>query len=147
MKLCPSCGTEKPFEFFSKDKKSKDGLCYSCKDCASEKARSSYHKRKQNKSWYQTYRKVYADLYRQRKQKAVELLGGKCADCNGVFPLVAYDFHHINPEEKDFNPSKSLTMSEDKMMKELSKCVLLCSNCHRIRHWHFEGGVEDDRSN
>ena len=146
MKLCSSCRKEKSDDSFSTDRRSKDGLCYYCKDCASEKARQSYNKRKQNKDWYVKYRKGYADLYRERKQKAIELLGGKCVDCQGVFPAVAFDFHHTNPEEKDFNPSKALGMSEETMLKELSKCVLLCSNCHRIRHWHFEGGDKDDRS-
>lgn len=144
MKQCKNCNQTKDLSLFSKDNKAKDGLCFYCKDCASVKSREAYHRKKQDKEWYAAYRKGYADLYRERKQKAVSLLGGKCQDCSGVFPLVAYDFHHINPDEKEFNPSKAFSKSEETMLKELSKCVLLCSNCHRIRHWYFEGGEEYD---
>ena len=145
MKTCVSCGQEKEASQYSVDKKSKDKLCSYCKDCASEKSRQSYHRRKQNSEWYEKYREVYRDSYRQRKKEAIELLGGKCVDCNGVFPQVAYDFHHSDMSKKELNPSKALTKTN--WQDELSKCVLLCSNCHRIRHWNFEGGSKDDRSN
>jgi 5-methylcytosine-specific restriction endonuclease McrA len=144
MKLCPSCGKEKPLSEFSIDKKSKDGLCYYCKECASEKSRTSYNRKKQNQDWYIKYREGYKESYRQRKKEAVELLGGKCQDCGGVFPQCVYDFHHVDMTEKELNPSKALTKSN--WQEELSKCVLLCSNCHRIRHWNFEGERENDRS-
>lgn len=140
MKLCPSCNKDKALDLFNKDKKGKYGVSTYCKECAAVKSRESYKRRSQDKEWYAAYREGYAEQYRERKKKAVELMGGQCADCGGVFPTVAYDFHHIDPSQKDMNPSKAMTLSEDKMLEELSKCVLLCSNCHRIRHWHFEGG-------
>lgn len=71
------------------------------------------------------------------KKKMVEHKGGKCEDCgDGSLCADIYDFHHLNPDEKDFNLSKSLTdgITWDDIIKELKKCVLLCSNCHRIRH-------------
>lgn len=54
-------------------------------------------------------------------------------DCLGVFPATCFDFHHEG--EKDMNPSKALTMSAEKQEQEMAKCILLCANCHRIRHW------------
>ena len=62
------------------------------------------------------------------------MFGGKCQDCSGVFPQYVYDFHHVN-NDKDFSPSYALTMKWDKAEQELKKCVLLCANCHRIRHF------------
>ena len=45
----------------------------------------------------------------------------------------AFDFHHINPEEKEFNIS-SKYKSFKKLKIELEKCELLCAICHRKIH-------------
>lgn len=76
------------------------------------------------------------------KRKCVEMLGGKCIDCGFITEYVAvYDFHHPDPSEKDFNIGKILTYKWSTLVKELAKCVLLCVNCHRIRHAKgLEGG-------
>jgi hypothetical protein len=65
-------------------------------------------------------------------------MGGKCTDCGGVFPLACFDFHHLDPSTKDFDPCRGLTKSKAKLFAELEKCVLLCANCHRIRHSTYE---------
>jgi|TARA_S200002703_G_C3625486_1_gene192076 hypothetical protein len=41
-KTCKKCGVEKPHAEFSKDKKTKDGLFYCCKACASEHRKKYY---------------------------------------------------------------------------------------------------------
>ena len=68
------------------------------------------------------------------KKKAVEYCGGKCCHCGNQFPPAVYDFHHINPEEKEVLISKIMSHSWDSIIKELDKCILLCANCHRIEH-------------
>ena len=74
------------------------------------------------------------------RERAVEYAGNKCHDCGGVFHQAVYDFHHIN---EDRNNKKEKTISVlcrscspwDKIQKEIDECVLLCSNCHRVRHF------------
>ena len=40
-------------------------------------------------------------------------------------------FHHIDPNKKDFALSRTKTVIfDDKTKKELDKCILLCANCH-----------------
>ena len=68
------------------------------------------------------------------KRKAVALLGGKCVDCGWSGPLVGYDFHHLDPAEKDFNIGAVSNKSWQVILTELEKCVLLCALCHRLRH-------------
>lgn len=80
---------------------------------------------------------------RARKLLAIELLGGKCLDCSGVFHPAVYEFHHRNPEEKDRDPSKMLQLSWEKISNELEKCDLLCVNCHRIRHHKEDYSVQE----
>jgi hypothetical protein len=71
------------------------------------------------------------------KARLVELAGGKCLDCKGVFPPVCYDFHHRDPSSKLFEISgmRLIQWAEPELLEELAKCDLLCSNCHRIREW------------
>ena len=43
-----------------------------------------------------------------------------------------YDFHHLNPETKEFGISNSsTTRSRQAYCDEAKKCIMLCANCHR----------------
>lgn len=69
------------------------------------------------------------------KTKAVEYKGGKCEKCGYSKCIQALDFHHKNPTHKDFSISQTrLYYAWDKIKKELDKCLLVCSNCHREIH-------------
>jgi hypothetical protein len=72
------------------------------------------------------------------KKKCVEYLGGKCVDCKGEFLPVVFDFDHKNPEEKSFKISGKAIYRWNEIKKELDKCDLRCSNCHRLRHYLLE---------
>ena len=69
-----------------------------------------------------------------RKIKAIEYKGGKCSSCGYSKYYGALEFHHINPDEKDYDWNKLRLKSWDKIINELDKCVLLCSNCHKETH-------------
>lgn len=71
------------------------------------------------------------------KFMSIEYKGNKCQDCQTCFPQYnVYEFHHLNPNEKDFSlSSDGHTRSWEKVKQELDKCVMLCANCHRIRHF------------
>jgi hypothetical protein len=71
----------------------------------------------------------------QLKLKCVEYLGGECSECGYNKCPEALDFHHVNPEDKDFALSGRLSKSWDVIELELQKCKLLCANCHREEHW------------
>lgn len=68
------------------------------------------------------------------KEKAVEYKGGKCELCGYDKCVDALEFHHKNPNEKDFGISSGETRSWEKIKKELDKCIMLCANCHREIH-------------
>lgn len=72
------------------------------------------------------------------KRKLVEYKGGKCEICGYDKCLNALDFHHRNPEEKEFNlNSANYTRPLDVLYKEVDKCILVCSNCHREIHYEL----------
>jgi hypothetical protein len=106
-----------------------------CKDCAKARSRKDYARRMKDPDYVEKKRKADRDRWRARKEEAVALMGGKCNDCGGTFPAPVYDFHHLDPSEKDMNPSDALT-SVKHWKDEIKKCVLLCANCHRMRHWN-----------
>lgn len=48
--------------------------------------------------------------------------------------IVALDFHHLNPSEKDLEVSLLTRYSTKRVKDEIRKCVVLCANCHRKLH-------------
>jgi len=79
--------------------------------------------------------KSYRD---KRKTIILEAFGGCCGICGYNRFKNALDIHHLDPRLKEVEFSRSI-LSWEKTVKELRKCVLLCSNCHREVH----GGIID----
>lgn len=74
--------------------------------------------------------------HRQKvKEKAIFYKGGKCEKCDYDKCSWAFDFHHLDKSKKDFTLSSCLTLSWDKIKKELDKCIMICANCHRELHY------------
>jgi len=46
------------------------------------------------------------------------------------------DFHHIEPKKKRMSISKMVSSGKNKcqILREIKKCEVLCSNCHRKHH-------------
>jgi hypothetical protein len=65
--------------------------------------------------------------YHNRRQKALEFLGGKCVACEERERL---EIDHIDPRQKTFDISKMWSCSEEKFWKEIEKCQLLCQKHH-----------------
>lgn len=94
--------------------------------------------------WYEQRKLNRTNLRRDKKSFWVSKFGGKCNRCGGVFPDYVFEFHHLNSDEKEKTPSQLLMLSDEKIEKELSKCILVCSNCHKIIH-HEDGYKSHDK--
>lgn len=110
-----------------------------CSKCREEKPESQFYTRSDRLNKHQPYCKACHSSYCmerwiKQKEKAIVFKGGCCNDCKQQFPRELYDFHHLDPLEKEFNWVKLRLKSWDKITKELEKTVLLCANCHRLRH-------------
>lgn len=69
---------------------------------------------------------------RQVKEQLIRDAGGKCSRCGYNKCVGALEFHHVEPEKKEYAISTSgKTLGYKTMKKEAEKCVLLCANCHR----------------
>lgn len=55
-------------------------------------------------------------------------------DCGNFFPHYVMDYDHVRGEKK-FNLSQASHnfVTDAMILEEISKCDLVCSNCHRIR--------------
>ncbi len=127
---CSKCKIDKPTTDFHKKKSSSTGYNFQCKICI-----NSYHKTRK----YPVRKDYMRDFYKQKstryKKQLIEMLGGKCNKCGLIDDPCVYDFHHTNPEQKEFSIATALKHSTwDAIKKEVSKCILLCSNCHRKLH-------------
>lgn len=69
----------------------------------------------------------------QRKLRAILKLGGVCVDCGKEYHYSVYEFHHLHDKDAFWN--KLRFKPQEVIDKELEKCVLLCANCHRLRHY------------
>lgn len=89
-----------------------------------------------------------SDTRKLIKQWSLEYKGNKCSCCGYNKCIEALEFHHLNPEEKDFSLSdRNIKLDWEQIKKELDKCILVCSNCHReihagIRTINIKGGEE-----
>lgn len=128
---CRVCKIRKHFDAYHPNKVCRFNRVRTCRDCTANK----------NRQWYKDNRKKRQEAANRRNQdkklKAIKYLGGKCDDCFGIFPPCVYDFHHVD-DTKEKNPSSALAGSFEKAKEELDKCVLLCANCHRLRHFGKE---------
>ena len=69
------------------------------------------------------------------KELSVEYKGGKCEVCGYDRCLKALEFHHLDPNEKDFGIIKvGYSLGWEKVKQELDKCIMVCANCHREIH-------------
>ena len=68
------------------------------------------------------------------KKALIEYKGGKCSRCGYNTSIRALEFHHLDPNEKDFGISTCLTKDFSKLKTEVDKCILVCSNCHAEIH-------------
>jgi len=75
-----------------------------------------------------------SERYLSRKLALIEFLGGKCHDYGQQYHYAAMQFHHTDPNSKEFDWSRLRRQSLATVLNEISKCALLCNNCHAIRH-------------
>jgi hypothetical protein len=70
----------------------------------------------------------------RRRRKAKEILvreaGGRCQLCGYDRSQTALQFHHLDPNTKEFGVAHRGARGIERLRAEIRKCVLLCSNCH-----------------
>ena len=83
-----------------------------------------------------TYKRITLRRQSELRHLVDERKSKGCADCHQSFPSCAMDFDHVRGI-KHFNIGKLLAKRSSSLtlIKEMSKCDVVCANCHRIRTW------------
>lgn len=119
-KICSKCGRELPISQFPFRNKAKGTRRANCKECHNQYMKNKYQENKQK----------LQDLKSQ-------MTCVKCGEKRGY----VLDFHHINPDEKEYTISHMIanhySFDNKETQNEIKKCVVLCANCHREWH-HFK---------
>ena len=97
-------------------------------------------RRAAHKRYYDKNKQLYKDKNSRRKRELAEfvvtLKQKPCVDCGVMYPPFVMDFDHRNEKHKVDNVSRMISFhmySRENILKEIEKCDLVCSNCHRIR--------------
>lgn len=108
--------------------------------------------REYNKQWYQRNRERRLQKRRQYSEELKRWLNIyksklRCILCGESHPA-CIQFHHRNREEKSFGIGgivRKTYVSIKRLEEELSKCEVLCGNCHAIHHWRETHAFDDWR--
>ena len=131
MKNCCICQVEKPVSEFNKNKTRKDGLNTLCKQCSQERSKRYY---KENTELHKKNINRRKRIYLHRAKNIVnEFRRNGCSFCDEKCS-VCIDAHHTKDKEHSIANMVRKGYSVNNIKKELSKCVPLCSNCHRKLH-------------
>lgn len=131
MKICSICKINKDDSEFHKKSASKDGLQSNCKSCRKIIDAASYLKYPKRRSDIKERRNNKQKYNKQLYTRYKRMCG--CLICGEKEP-VALDLHHLDSKGKDKNPANLMSYSTLRLKKEIRKCVVLCSNCHRKVH-------------
>jgi hypothetical protein len=101
------------------------------------------YQRNYQRSWHQRHKKDRLARIYERKAATYEYVQEiknqlRCADCGERHPATL-QFHHLNSVDKTFTIGDAVNrgFSLDRIKREIEKCIVLCANCHAIRHYHM----------
>ena len=130
MKKCRKCEESKPLSEYNRRG---DRHQPYCRPCDNQKSRERYA---ENRESHLLSIRARSDRYRAEVRLYVSSLkeSQPCSDCGKSYPHYVMDYDHTGTD-KLFNIANAVNrgFSLEKIKTEISKCQLVCSNCHRIR--------------
>ena len=94
-----------------------------------------YHKKRWAKKEERLYRAERNVVQREKCMSYQRELKERtpCADCGRHFHFAAMDFDHVRGSKVERIAELAKNGSFRKMIAEIKKCEIVCSNCHRVR--------------
>jgi hypothetical protein len=130
MKRCAACQREKQEDEFNRKG---DKLQSKCRPC-----QRAYHRLYYRKNKSRFIEKNRRNKRRQRRRLRAILLeykGRLCADCGGTFHPWVMEFDHREGSVKESAVANLVSKgcTDARLLEEMSKCEVVCANCHRMR--------------
>ena len=89
---------------------------------------------------YRANKEARLDLNRKRKQEIKTMIrdmkdNKSCMDCGVSYRYYVMEFDHLPGTKKHSHPAElyKTGWGNERILEELSKCELVCANCHRER--------------
>lgn len=73
-------------------------------------------------------------IKRRKYNEWFNSLKTKCSNCEES-RFYVLDYHHVEEKNKNINILVNSRVAKNIILEELSKCILLCANCHQILHY------------
>lgn len=131
MKICKGCKQNKSEEEFPWKKKNISRRTH-CKECQKAVVRKYYIKNRIGYVKRSREQYILADI-RYKEIVWGYKISHPCTNCGETHPA-ALDFHHLGNKEGTISAMKR--SSPLTLKREMDKCVVLCSNCHRKLHYN-----------
>ena len=94
-----------------------------------------------NREWYKKNKEEQKNKVRDRERLIFEWFQNLksqlvCTQCHERH-IACLEFHHLDPSKKERAISIMINngWSQENVKKEIDKCIVLCSNCHKKIHW------------
>ena len=119
MKTCRYCHQEKPAETFGQAA-TINGKVYRRHRCTDCKNSLQAERIQRLRLWVEDYKKARS-----------------CKRC-GYADYRALTFHHLDKVAKTFAIAEATSVGRSlaAIEREITKCLLICANCHAIEHYH-----------
>jgi hypothetical protein len=99
--------------------------------------RAWYENNKDREDYKASNKATKKRIKKERRSWYLELKSTlQCEHCK-IDDFRVLDFHHRDPllKTKEVSLLALRAASKEKILSEIEKCKVLCSNCHRIEHW------------
>lgn len=104
------------------------------------------YQREYSRRYYQKHkerlkRAATENRSKRRKEYSDWKAALSCVMCGFSHPA-AMDFHHVvrRPDNRSVSMLAANGAYDDAKNEAVSRCIVLCANCHRIHHWNEHRG-------
>jgi hypothetical protein len=103
-----------------------------------DKEKQRAYQAKHHKANHRRYSAKAEARKNELRALVASMKSGKFCEC-GEGDLRCLDYHHADPYQKLFTVSYAVksAYSVENILAEIGKCVLVCANCHMVRHYHL----------
>jgi hypothetical protein len=129
-KTCSMCKVNKLVNEFNFRNTAARAYHSYCKECGKQLTRLHYRNNKRQ------YLERNLRSYAKRRALVINAKSQPCADCGVQYPYYVMDLDHREGVQKNFSLHSVQGATKEAVLREIEKCDVVCSNCHRVRTYN-----------